>query len=171
MNKNIRFITRTAIILALTIVFQTLGRFIPLGQNSQFVVGPLVNACLVIATGVVGLGAGALIAIISPFGAILTGAAVPLALAPFIALGNFVLVLFFYLLFKKNIVAGVITGSVIKFAVLLASINIFVEIMGIPGKKAEVLLWAFSWPQLITALVGGFIALGVIAALKKNIEV
>jgi len=48
-KSSIRFITRTAILLALTIVFQTIGRAIPLGQFNQFITGSLVNACLLIA--------------------------------------------------------------------------------------------------------------------------
>jgi hypothetical protein len=164
-----KMITRTAILLALTIIFQTLGRFIPLGQFNQFIVGPLVNACLLIAAAYVGLAGGTIIAVLSPFGAILTGAAIPLPFAPFIALGNFILVLLFVLLKKKPLI-GITSGAILKFVFLFAAINVFTGLMNIPAKKAVLLIASFSWPQLVTALVGGLIALIVFKALGKSIE-
>lgn len=169
-SSNVKFIARTAILLALTIVFQTIGRFIPLGANSQFIVGPLVNACLIIAAATTSLLGSTIVALVAPFGAILTGAALPLPFAPFIAVGNFVLVLFYYLLRKKEIV-GIITGAVLKFLFLLASVNFFVWAMKLPAKKAGLMLVAFSWPQLVTALMGGIVALIIVKFLRKSVEV
>ena len=105
-KSSIRFITRTAILLALTIVFQTIGRAIPLGQFNQFITGSLVNACLLIAAATTGLWGGAAVAILAPFGAILTGATMPLPFAPIVAIGNFILVLLFVLI-KKNQILGI----------------------------------------------------------------
>ena len=164
---NVKFIARTAIMLALTILFQTLGRFIPLGANSQFVVGPLVNACLLIAVAAAGIWSGVVIALATPFGAILTGAAIPLPFAPFIAIGNLILVLSFFLLMKKTKIGGIVAGSILKFGFLLASVNFFAWAVKIPEKKAAAMLLAFSWPQLVTALTGGIIALIVIKGLEK----
>ncbi len=171
-----RFITRTGVLLSLALVFQLAGRYLTplIGTNSNFVVGPLVNACLIIATASVSLWSGGLIAVAAPFGAILTGAAVPLAFAPFIAVGNFLLVLCFYLI-KKNYYIGILVGSIVKFGFLFASIacflKLFQNILKIPQKVGEVLLVTFSWPQLITSLLGGTIALAVIKSLGKNIEI
>lgn len=164
-----KMITRTAILLALTILFQTLGRFIPLGQFNQFIVGPLVNACLLVAAAYTGLAGGAAVSVLSPFGAILTGAAIPLPFAPFIAVGNFILVLL-YVILKKKQLAAVASGAVLKFGFLWASILAFTGFMNIPAKKATLLIASFSWPQLVTALIGGAIALVVIKALGKTIE-
>ncbi|MCX8130009.1 MAG: ECF transporter S component [Clostridia bacterium] len=170
MNKKIRFITRTAILLALAIVFQMLGRYIPLGPNSQFVVGPLINACLMVAAAMVGLSGGGIVALLSPFGAILTGAAIPLPFAPFVALGNFLLVLLFFLFMYRSKILGLTLGALAKSVWLFAAIKIFVWAMDMKGKKAEMLLWSFSWPQAITALVGGVLALLLIKVLDKNIQ-
>lgn len=171
MNKlNAKFITRVGILLALTVVFQSLGRFIPLGPNGNFIVGPLVNACLLIAAASVGIGAGAIIAVITPFTALLTGAAIPPLFIPFIAIGNFLIVLGFYLLMKKSKIAGVILGSVLKFGFLFASIRFFVNFAAVNPKKAVNLVAMFSIPQLITALMGGVIALIVIRALGKQLQ-
>lgn len=159
---NTKTITRTALMLALTIVFQVLGRYIPLGSNSNFIVGPLVNACLLITAGLVGLFGASFIAIAAPFGALLTGAAVPLPFTPFISLGNLVLVVLFYLIKKKSFTIGVIAGSVVKFATLYAAIVVFTNMVKIPPAKVAALLFTFGWPQLVTALVGGIIAFIVI---------
>lgn len=166
---DIRFITQTAILLALTITFQAIGRFIPIGPNSNFVVGPLVNACLIVATAATGLLSGTIIALISPFGAILTGATLPIAFAPFVAIGNFLIVLFFFLLRKKKLV-GIFIGSIVKFAFLYTSIVYYAKLMKLPVKQAAAMTFAFGWPQLVTALIGGFIALILIKSLKKYIN-
>lgn len=166
---NVKIITRTAILLALAILFQTMGRVIPLGQFNQFVVGPLINACLIVAAAYTGLAGGAFVSVLSPFGAILTGVAIPLPFAPFIAAGNFILVLAFYLLRKKPLL-GIASGAVLKFGFLLASINLFVRFMNIPSKKAAIMIGTFSWPQLITAIIGGLLALLVLKALEKALD-
>jgi hypothetical protein len=159
---NTKTITRTALMLALTIVFQILGRYIPLGPNSNFIVGPLVNACLIITASLVGVFGASLIAIVAPFGALLTGATVPLPFLPFVALGNLVLVVLFYLINKKNYTAGVVAGAVVKFLALYASIIVFTNMANIPAKKATAMIFTFGWPQLVTALIGGVIAYFVI---------
>ena len=170
-NLKIKFITRTAILLALTIVFQMMGRALTpfMGTYNNFVVGPLVNASLFIATAVVGVWGAGFIALAAPFGAILTGAAIPLPFAPFIALGNLLLVLVFFLL-RKNQFVGIGAAAVVKFGFLFAAINIFVNTMNLPAKKATAMIFTFSWPQLVTALIGGILALAVIPAVKRSIK-
>lgn len=175
---NVKFITRTAILLALTVVFQSMGRFLTpyMGTYNSFIVGPLVNACLLIATAIVGIGSGALIALTAPFGAILTGAAVPLPFAPFIAIGNFLIVLGFYILWKRSQIAGIIVGSLIKFGFLWGAIFFMIPVLtaGKPAKAVAQmttsLMFTFSWPQLVTALIGGALAIIVLKTIKSNQE-
>jgi len=166
---SVHFIARTAILLALTIVFQTIGRAIPLGQFNQFITGSLVNACLLIATATTGIWGGTAVAVLAPFGAILTGASMPLPFAPVVAGGNFILVLMFVLL-KKNRILGICAGAVLKFAFLFAGVNIFVSLMGLPAQKAGAMIATFSWPQLVTAAIGGVLALLVLKALGRVIK-
>lgn len=170
MNDKLKYLTRTAMLLALTMIFQFIGRFIPLGPNSNFIVGPLVNACLIISAGLVGLFSGTVISVLAPYGAILTGATLPLPLAPFVALGNFVLVLAFYI-FRKKKVAGIIAGSIAKFAVIYGSLLYIIPFFKLlPQNKAMALAGAaFGWPQLVTALIGGIIAIPVVHRLEKHV--
>jgi len=169
-KEKLRYLTRTAMLLALTIVFQSLGRLIPLGPNSSFIVGPLVNACLIVSAGLVGVYAGAVVSILSPFGAILTGAGMPLPLAPFIALGNFALVLFFYI-FRKKKIAGILSGAVAKFLVIYGSLMTIIPYFKIlPSQKALAFAsTAFGPTQIVTALIGGIIAFPIIVILEKRI--
>jgi len=171
MDKDkVRYLTRTAMLLALTIIFQASGRLFQAGTNSLYIVGPLVNACLLILTGLVGLYLGVAISILSPIGAILTGAVMPLPFVPFVALGNFALVLLFYL-FKNKKVIGLITGSIAKFLVIYGSLLTVIPYFKLlpPQQISKFISGPFSYPQLITALVGGVIALPVILRLEKRI--
>lgn len=56
MNKQIKWITQTALLLAVTLAFQALRYVIPsvgipgLGELDQYIIGSLVNAVLITAT-------------------------------------------------------------------------------------------------------------------------
>ena len=171
MNNNIsktQFLTRTALILALTITFQLVGRFIP---HNNFVVGPLVNMCLLVATAFTGVWSGVIIAVVSPFASLINNhapvAAALLPFAPFVAIGNILFVVSYYFLRKKSQLLSVLIGAVLKFGFLMGAITIFLKIFSFP-KFAKVLILLFGWPQLITAVVGGVMALLVIQIMEKN---
>lgn len=166
MDKQTKFITTTGILIALTIVFQSLSKFIPLGPYGNFITGSLVNACLLISASLVGVLGGGIIGIITPFVALLTGTAVPLLFTPFIALGNFSLVLGFSLL-KNNKWMRYIIPAIVKTIILYASISIMLNVLTLPVAQATMLVYLFSWPQLVTALIGGTIASIVTYRLKK----
>jgi hypothetical protein len=166
---RIRFITRTALLLALVVTVQMAGRLIP---NNNFIVGPLVNACLLVSTAIAGVWSGIIISVATPFTSLINNhapvAAALLPFAPFVAAGNMVYVLSYYLMRRKNAAVGIAAGAVLKFAFLYAAINIFLQVFSFP-KFAKVLTVLFGWPQLLTAILGGVIALAVIKALKNNI--
>ena len=171
MKNNTRFLTRTALLLAIAIAFQIFGRFIP---YNNFIVGPIVNAVLIVATYTAGFWSGTSIAVIAPLVSAFTNKAAiaPLILAfsPFIILGNFIIVLAFHLLRRKNMIAGVAAGAVCKFAFLYASIAIFTSVVKMKPQIAVTLTNLFSWPQLLTAVIGGILALIVIKLAGKQLE-
>ncbi|MCX7843227.1 MAG: ECF transporter S component [Clostridia bacterium] len=172
-NSKVRFITRTAILLALVVSVQMIGRMLPPGV-SNFIVGPLVNACLIVAAAFAGLWGGVLIAVLSPFTSLINNhapiATVLLSFAPVIALGNAVLVVLFYLLKNKNQILGVAAGAITKFAVLFVGINIFLGVVTVKPQLAKTLGVLFGVAQLWTALLGGAVALLIIKALGKAIK-
>lgn len=172
MNKKIRFVTRTAILLAIAILFQFIGQYIPTYNN--FIVGPVVNAVLIVATEVTGVFSGLTISVIAPLVSAVTNksalAPVVLAFSPFIMSGNAILVLCYGLLKKKNKILAIGVGAVAKAAFLYGSISLFTNIMKLNDKVSMVLTNLFSWPQLVTAVIGGIIALAAIPALKRVIK-
>lgn len=169
MKINAKIIARTGVLLAVTVVLQNLGRFVPLGPYSNFIVGPLVNASLLVSTAATGLIGGSVISIATPLIASLT-AGVPVFFAPFIAIGNFILVLLFYIFMKKSKIAGIVSGAILKFAFLYAAINVYVRYAELAERQVANLLYAFSWPQLVTAIIGGILALVIMKALGEKIE-
>jgi len=142
-------------LLAIALVFQ-------MGGFPQFITGPLVNTVLYLAAMIVGWQGGLIIGIFTPVIAAMRGILPPplAPLIPFIALGNAILVILFFLLKSKNKIAGIIIASVTKFLVLVSAVNLLVQV---PPAIAQMM----SFPQLVSALVGGFIALLVINIFKR----
>ena len=160
-------IARTAILIALLIALQYATR--PLGQ---LVTGSCVNLILAVSALLCGAVSGCIVAIVSPFFAYLLGISPQIWLAPAIACGNAVYVVVIALLSKKidgvrGGAAGVAAAAVCKFVVLyLVVVRLFIPMGNLPAKVAA----QFSWPQLVTALIGGCLALAIVPALKKALR-
>ncbi len=180
MNKKIRWITETAILLALLVTLQALTK--PAGQ---LVTGSCVNAVLAMAVLVGGLGSGVTIALISPVLAFLLGIAPQILTVPAIMAGNTVYVLLLYFLADKsgkNLVrqiAAWLVAAVAKFAALYIIVvklicGVLSEGLLAAGTMKPPMLKAlpatFSWPQLITALIGGAVALAIAPVVRKALH-
>lgn len=152
-----RQIAGTALMLALTAAFQISGRYLTpfLGPANMFFVGTLVNACLLIAVDYAGIRGASIIAFAVPFTGLLSGAPIPLPFVPFIGVGNFLLVLMSYLFSRK--VVGITLGAVAKFLFLFGAVAAFLSLTELPTALSGVLYFSFSWPQLVTALLGGVV--------------
>lgn len=177
MNRNIRYLTQTALLLAVLIVLQAATK-----GFGQLVTGSSVNAVLAIAALLVGLGSGLMIALISPVLAFLLGIAPQAVTVPAIMAGNAVYVLVLWALVKGSPlrrIGGLVLASAAKFAVLyLLVARLICGLLSAPllegGMLKEPMLKLlpamFSWPQLLTALIGGSIALLLVPALKKALH-
>lgn len=174
MNKTNNFLTRTAVLLALTVLFQSLRSIIPMPANvSQYVVGSLVNLSLIVAAVIVGVKGGLIISIAAPFIAFFQGFQQNLVMVPKIALGNIAIVVVVALLYNKNKILALASGAILKFVVLyLAVVKITVPLFlaDKPDKMKAAISLSFSWPQLVTAAIGGLLALVVIPLVKKAIK-
>lgn len=172
MKNNTRFLARTAMLLAVAIAFQLLGKLIP---NNNFIVGPVVNAVLLVATAAAGVWSGISISVIAPLVSAFTNKAAiaPLILAfsPCIIAGNIVIVLAFHFLRKKNDILAVAAGSVLKFGFLYAAISVFTSLVEMKPQVAATLTNLFSWPQLLTAVIGGAIALIILKIAGKSLDI
>lgn len=180
MKKKILWVTRTAVVLALLVTVQVLTK--PFGQ---LVTGSCVNLVLALSVLLAGLPTGLTVAIVSPVLAFVLGIAPQILTVPAIMAGNSVYVLLLWLLIgrSKNGLTGQILGvavaSLAKFAVLYGVVAGLVcgvlaeQLLSTGLLKApmlQLLPVTFSWPQLITALVGGALAMTAYRVLKKAIR-
>ncbi|NLZ27411.1 MAG: ECF transporter S component [Firmicutes bacterium] len=153
-NNGIKFITRTAILLALTLALQWL-------RLPTIFTGPLVNFMLIISTALLGIWGGTLIGLFTPWIALLAGI-IPAPLAPaipFIMLGNTVYCLIFGIGFRYmrwGGWAGLVVGALLKFSIIAGAAR---YLLVLPSPVAGALLL----PQLVNAIIGGIPA--VICAL------
>ena len=184
MNKKLRWITETAVMLALLIALQALTK--PFGQ---LVTGTCVNAVLAVAVLVGGFSCGITVALISPLCAFLLRIAPNFVTVLPIMLGNVCFVALLRVIagtgrpFWRQPVALAVAASV-KFAVLyLLVVKVICGIAtgALLGKKLgsivvlappmlELLPAMFSWPQLVTALIGGALALCVAPLVRKALH-
>ncbi|MGI6539062.1 MAG: ECF transporter S component [Caldicoprobacterales bacterium] len=172
MNKHLKWFTRTAILLALTVLFQSLRvllSFLP-ANVSQYIIGSLVNLCLLVAAITVGIKGGLVISVAAPVIAFLQGfTPFPVLVVP-IALGNLVLVVIASLLYEKNTILAFAAAAVVKFITLYLGVVVIVLpffLAGAPDKVKAVLSLQFSWPQLVTASIGGVLAAIILPILTK----
>lgn len=170
MSKKTLFITRTAAMLALLIVLQAATK-----NLGQFVTGSCVNAVLAAATLLGGFARGLIVAVVSPFLVFLLGIGPKLIeVVPAIAIGNLALVLILWAIKGDgalNRVIKWIAASVGKFLVLyLLVIQLLCRVMTLPEKMTATFSTMFSWPQLVTALIGSGIMLLILPILQKAIR-
>ena len=142
--------------------------------------GSLVNLILIVAVTTGGLTSGITIALLSPLFAFIFGIGPAFPQIVFcVAIGNAVLVTIWHFIagFNKrqsvtNFVVATIIGAVAKFGVLYLSIVQFIVpvLLKMPAPKAAMVSGAFSFPQLITALIGGGLSILVVPVLSKALN-
>lgn len=180
MNKKVRWITETAVMLALLVALQALTK-----GFGQLVTGSCVNAVLAVTVLTAGMGSGIVVAVMSPVLAYLLGIAPQILTVPAIMVGNTVFVVLLRLIAggdgKKAVrqIAAWLAAAGAKFVVLyLIVVKIICGVMApsllAAGSLKEPMLKAlpatFSWPQLVTALIGGGIALLIVPVIRKALH-
>ena len=172
MKKKILWITQTAVMLALLVVLQWLTK--PFGQ---LVTGSCVNTVLAVAVLMGGFWSGAAVALISPFVAFLFGIGPQLLpIVPAIAAGNLVFVGALYLIcrFVPRLLGKLLAwlgAAVLKFGTLyLLVVQLLCRVLPLKQPQIDTFTGMFSLPQLITALIGGGIAILIVPVLKKALR-
>lgn len=184
-NKKTMWITRTGVLLALLLALQwaTLGTKAFAGQ---YITGSLVNCVLAVSALTAGLSSGLVIALLSPIFAYLLGIAPQLVVVPAIMAGNCALVLVLWAVGRGDApmwrkAVAVVLAAVCKFVVLYllvvqvicgvgASFLLGQSFFGAPvllRPMIQALPLTFSWPQLITALIGGVLGILVSKILTR----
>lgn len=171
------WITKTAVLVALLVVLQAVTK--PLGQ---VVTGSCVNAVLALAVLLMGTASGMTVALVSPVFAFLFGIAPNPVTVPVIMLGNAVFVLLLRLLSGRPVwkrILAVAVSAIAKFGVLYTLVSWVICGVAADALLAQgilkqpmlkVLPATFSWLQLVTALVGGAVAMLIVPVLKKALK-
>ncbi len=172
-NRRVLYITETAVMTALLIVLQSVTK--PAGQ---YVTGACVNAVLAVSALAVGLWSGITVALLSPFFAFLLGIGPQLfPIVPSIAVGNLAFVLLLWLLaggkdlplWRKG--AAWLAAAFTKFGVLyLLVVKLLCAVLPLKEPQIAMFTVMFSWPQLVTALLGGGIALLLTPLLRRAVR-
>jgi len=178
--SNTRKITTTAILIAIAVCFQCLfliGGFAVL-PISAYIVGSLVNLVLFIAASRVGLW-GIVVGVVTPVIAFAFGHLKFPILIPVIMLGNCLIPFIWWLLHTKlklvsEFITVIITACVeTAFLWLVAPVVASAFILPtISADKAPVVYASISAgmsiPQLVTALIGGVVAVVILRLLPKQ---
>ena len=180
-KSNILLITRAAVLTALLVTMQ----FATATLGNQFVTGSAANLIMIIAFLTCGLATGLIVAIVSPLCAFLVGIgpAFP-PLLPFIALGNVMLIMTWFLLgllgkpdkpglrYKVMSYLIAIAAALIKFLTLYTGIvKIAIPLLlDLSEKQSVMLTLSFSYPQIITATIGGILALTIASPIQKALN-
>lgn len=183
MKKKLRWITETAVMLSLLIVLQWVTSFVPKPMG-QFVTGSCVNTVLAVAVLLCGMGSGLAVALVSPVFAYLLGIAPNLVAVPAIMVGNAVYVVLLRLIAGDGkrpwrFMVAWVSAATAKFAVLYVLVVVLIcgplsgWLIGEALMKKPMIAAmtaSFSWPQLITALIGGAVAMLIVPVLKKALK-
>lgn len=190
MLKKIRWITETAVMLALLVCLQWVGSMVPDQMTKQLITGTFVNCVLAVTVLMVGISSGLVVALISPICAFLFGIAPNFITVLPIMMGNSCYVALLFLIvgeakkFGWRQPVGLAVAALVKFGVLyLLVVKLICGVASdaLLGKKiGEVVVLAppmlkmlptmFAWPQLVTAITGGILALAIVPVLRKALH-
>jgi hypothetical protein len=176
--------------LALLVCLQWVGSFVLDQMTKQLITGTMVNCVLAVTVLMVGFSSGITVALISPVCAFAFGIAPNFITVLPIMVGNSCYVALLYFIIGKTRKFGwqqpvaLAGAAVAKFGVLY-----FLVVKVICGMASGVLLGKkigdivvlappmlkmlptmFAWPQLVTALAGGIIALSIVPVLRKALH-
>jgi len=147
---------------------------LPFFIHLQWLTGPIINAILILILFLVGVRSAMVVALVPSLMA-LAGGLLPAVLAPavpFIMISNALYVLSIDRIYdwskssSSGYLKGVLIGSILKFAFLYVSVSWIVRLL-IKQDLAVAVAKMMSWPQLVTALLGGVIAGLVLKWLKR----
>lgn len=172
MNKKTLWITETAVMIALLVALQWATK--PLGT---------VRHRLLRESGAGGIGAGGW-PVVRPDGgageSLLRFSAghrpAFLPIVPMVAVGNMVLVVILHLLASRDKIAvrsylAVAVGAVTKFLALwLLIVKLVLPTLGLAEKQVAAISASFSWPQLVTAAIGGVLAVTIAPLIRKALR-
>ena len=169
LERRIFSFSNKILLLALQFVlFVAIVTIAPL-LNQQIITGSIVNATLFISVATLGVSATMMVAMLPSAIALSTGLLPPVLapMVPFIIIGNTLLILIFSWLYKKNDLLAIIFAGIIKFVFLFTTSSVVINLLLKKAVASQVALM-MSWPQLLTALIGGGIAVVYLRSMNKK---
>ena len=165
-----RQLTRTALIAALLLTFQSLRLLLPLPPlASTLLIGTLVNACLLLSAASGGYRGLAALSVLAPLIAYLQQL-LPLPIfIPLIAGGNFFFGSLYLLLRQKSSLFKLLIPPLGKMLFLWGGVTFLLSLLALPEFLQRLLGLLLSWPQFITSLAGLLLAQLVLKRLRTNI--
>lgn len=159
---SIKKLNRTALLLALMIVFQSLRVYLPIPSFvSVYIIGSMVNACLLLAVSTVGWKAAVVLAATAPVVAYLQQVLpLPVLILP-VAAANLAYVTGYLVLAGQNKVLAIGMATATKFIIVYFTVIGLIQYLGITGNVAAMLTMMLGWPQWITGFCGGAIFFAV----------
>lgn len=147
-------LTGTAILLAIAFIVQQLRILFPFIPNmvSQYIIGTIVAATIVLATKRYGLGRAGLIAWATPIVAYLQGMLPLLPMILVIGCGSTAYALLVRLLHTSSYVY--ILAPLVKATVMYLGTLWVIYLFHLPTPVTHVLTFMMSWPQVITGVLG-----------------
>lgn len=173
-----RKLTHTALLLALCIASQFLK------NTSVYLTGPVINCILILAAVFCGLWSAVALSLITPLTSwLITGSplmsAIPL-IVPCVMAGNVILSVSVWVsirqkLSTRNLVLGTLFGALLKAAFMGGTISLLLlPLLGpateLPAPALAAARVTFSLTQLITALLGGALAVLIVPTLEHTSE-
>ena len=174
-KNSILKITQTALLLAILLIIHVITR-----PYSQLITGSLVNLVLLLGVFLVGRSWGLILAFISPLVAFLLGfGPIFIQIVIFVAIANAVYVSLAWWLLHSRIIkseefllnmSGLILAGLVKTLLLALGLVVLILplIPGLSEAQRVIISASFTWPQLITSLIGGFLALFIVPILSRH---
>jgi len=161
-QMKLRQLVYAALLLALALVFQSLRFLIPIPPVfTTFLIGSLVNSCIFLAVDTAGLTGAIVIAAVTPVMAYVQQLLlVPLFILP-VAAGNSLLAILYWLLRKRLFWVKIGVAAAGKCLLMYVGFSLLLSMVAIPEQAAKAILFIMSWPQLVTAVLGGLISQAV----------
>jgi len=159
MSSKSIILTRAALLLTLALLFQSLRFVIPVPPMlSNFLIGSLINACLLVAAEWVGVGPTLtiifLVPIVAYFQQVLP---LPIFIIP-VALGNAIYIGLFLMGRRVQFWLNLSIAAASKAVFMYVAFCWLLTLIEIPTRIATGLLFIMSWPQFVTGIIGGILA-------------
>lgn len=148
-------LVRGAMLIALTVVLQSLRLFIPLPpMASMFFIGTLVNMMLAVTVRLAGLKPALLAVVLLPSFAYLQGQLPIPLLIPVVIGGNAVFVLICHWAWHR----GLMLAPLVKTICMLTSSLVLLKVLALPEKMIFAIGFMMGWPQMVTGICGILLA-------------